>query len=148
MSFKVPVSYIDIRVLAHATEDVSKVIDAVRHILPSELDEKIIFKRTVLKGHYGNSITVVEARIRKRDDVRIILEELASRLNALDKEHLGTTIKRHLDKRDLFIRLDKQSAYLNKLELRSDDPIRFQIHFRVSGLDEIMDICRKYGMLL
>jgi len=60
---------------------------------------------------------------------------------------LNNEIRQRLNKGNLFIRLDKQSAYSNELKLRSDDPIHFRIHFRKSRLEEIMEICREFGML-
>ena len=147
LSSKVPIAYIDIRVFAHATEDIEKVLKAVYNILPTELADEIVFKKTNLRGHYRNPIVLLETRIKKREAVETIFRKLTSGLSSLDKELLNIEIKQHLKKGNLFIRLDKQSAYLNELKLRSDDPIHFRIHFRKSRLEEIMEICRKFGML-
>jgi hypothetical protein len=148
LSSKVPIAYIDIRVFSHATEDTDKVLNAVRNILPTELADKVFFKKTDLKGHYGNPIILLETRIKKRDAVKAVFEKLASGLSSLDKELLDNEIRQHLDKGNLYIRLDKQSAYLSELKLCTTDPIHFRIHFRKSNLEEIMEICRKFGMLL
>jgi RNA binding exosome subunit len=147
LSSKVPIAYIDIRVFAHATEDIEKVLKAVQNTLPTELTDKIVFKKTNLKGHYRNPIVLLETRIKKRDAVETVFRKLASGLSSLDKELLNNEIEQHLNKGNLFIRLDKQSAYLNELKLRSDDPMHFRIHFRKSRLEEIVEICRRFGML-
>jgi len=147
LSSKVLIAYIDVRVFAHATEDLDKVVKAVYNILPTELADEIVFKKTNLKGYYRNPIILLETRIKKRDAAKTVFGKLASGLSSLDKELLNNEIKQRLNKGNLFIRLDKQSAYLNKLKLRSDDPIHFRIHFRKSRLEEIMEICRKFGML-
>ena len=41
LSSKIPIAYIDLRVFAHATEDVDKVLTAVRNLIPAELIDKI-----------------------------------------------------------------------------------------------------------
>jgi RNA binding exosome subunit len=56
VSSKPPIAYIDIRVFAHATEDPEKVLAAVRNILPTELEENLVFQKTGLTGHHGNPI--------------------------------------------------------------------------------------------
>ena len=147
LSSKVPIAYIDVRVFVHATEDIDKVLKAVYNTLPTELADEIVFKKTNLKGYYRNPIILLETKIKKRDAAKTVFKKLASGLSSLDKELLNNEIKQRLNKGNLFIRLDKQSAYLNKLKLRSDDPIHFRIHFRKSRLEEIMEICRKFGML-
>jgi len=142
------IAYIDVRVFAHATEDVDKVLRAVRNVLPSELADDVVFKKTNLKGHYRNPIVLLETRIKKKHAVKAVFEKLALGLSSLDKALLNNEIEQHLNKGNLFIRLDKQSAYLNELELCSDDPIHFRIHFRKSRLEEIVEILRRFGMLL
>jgi len=147
LSSKAPIAYIDIRVFAHATEDTDKVLSAVHNTLPTELVDKVVFKKTNLTGHYKNPITFFETRIKEKDAVKTVFEKLASGLSSLDKELLNNEIKQHLDKGNLYIRLDKQSAYLNELKLCSTDPIRFRIHFKKSKPEEIVNVCKKFGML-
>lgn len=147
MSSRVPIGYIDIRVFAHATEDTEKVLSAVRNTLPTELVDKIVFKKTSLTGYYRNPIMFFETKIKERDAVKTVFEKLASGLSSLDKELLNNEIKQHLDKGNLYIRLDKQSAYLNELKLCSTDPVHFRIHFKKSNPEEIVNVCKKFGML-
>ncbi|MEM3640327.1 MAG: RNA-binding domain-containing protein [Candidatus Bathyarchaeia archaeon] len=147
MSFKVPVAYIDIRVFTHSTEDEAKVLSAVYNTLPKELAEKITFKKTNLTGHYGNPITLFEAKIKEKNDVKTFFEKLASNLSSVDKETLNSKIEQHLDKKSLYLRLDKQSAYLGELKLCSTDPIHFRIHFKKNNKEEIVNACKKIGIL-
>jgi len=147
LASKIPIGYIDIRVFAHATEDLDKVLNAVRNVLPSELIDLITFKKSNLTGHHGNSITLFEARIKEKNAAQAVFEKLCAGLSILDKELLNDKILQHLDKANLYIRLDKQSAYLNELKLSSADPIHFRIHFKKHNREEILDICRKSGLL-
>lgn len=147
MPSRIPIAYIDIRVFVHSTENIDKVLNAVRNTLPAELFDMILFKKTNLKGHYRNPIILIESRIKEKDTVGAVFEKLASNLNDMDKELLSSEIKQHLDKGNLYIRLDKQSAYVNELKLCSADPIHVRIHFKKSSSEQIVNICRKLGML-
>jgi RNA binding exosome subunit len=144
---RIPIGYIDIRVFAHATEDVDKVLSAVRNIFPPELIDIVTFKKSTLTGHHGNPIILLEARIKEKSAAQAVFEKLSLGLSILDKEQLNNEIGQHLDKGNLYIRLDKQSAYLNELKLSSADPIHFRIHFKKHTQEEIMEICRKSGLL-
>ena len=144
---RIPIGYIDIRVFAHATEDVDKVLKAVRNIFPSELVDVVVFKKSNLTGHHGNPIILFEARIKEKSAAQAVFEKLSSGLSILDKELLNSEIVQHLEKGNLYIRLDKQSAYLNELKLSQADPIHLRIHFKKHSQEEIMHICRKSGLL-
>jgi len=147
LSSRVPIAYIDIRVFAHATEDAEKVLAAVHNVLPTELVGKVAFKKTGLTGYYKNPLILFETRVKEKDALEAIFEKLASNLDSLDKELLNNEINQHLDKGNLYIRFDKQSAYLNELKLCSTDPIHFRIRFKKSDPEEIAKICKKFGML-
>ena len=147
MSSKIPIGYIDIRVFAHATEDVDKVLSAVRNILSPELIDIVAFKKTNLTGHHGNPIVLFETRIKEENATQAVFEKLSLGLGILDKELLASEIDQHLDKGNLYVRLDKQSAYLNELKLCSVDPIHFRIHFKKHSQEEVVGICRKFGLL-
>jgi RNA binding exosome subunit len=147
LSSKIPIGYIDIRVFAHATEEVDKILNAVHNILPAEVVDTITFKRTSLTGHHGNPITLLEARVKEKNAVQAVFKKLASNLSPLDKELLGNEIRQHLEGGNLYIRLDKQSAYLNEVKLCETDPIHYRIHFQKHNPEEIIEICRKFGLL-
>jgi len=147
LSSKIPIGYIDIRVFAHATEDMDKVLNAAHNIFPPELIDLVVFKKTSLTGHHGNPITLFEARIKDKNAAQTVFERLSLGLSTLDKEVLSSEIEQHLDRGNLYIRLDKQSAYLNELKLSQADPIHFRIHFKKHTQEEIIEICRKFGLL-
>lgn len=144
---KFPIAYIDIRVFAHATEDPDKVLTAVRNTLPAESTDTVIFRKNSLTGHHGNPITLFETRIKEKDVAQSVFEKVSSGLSILDKELLMNEVDQHLEKGNLFLRLNKQSAYLNKLKLDRIDPIHFRIHFKKHTREEVLDICRVFGLL-
>jgi len=147
VSSKTPIGYIDLRVFAHATEDEEKVLTAVRNTLPKELSENAAFQKTSLTGHHGNPIILFEAKFTDKQALKGTLEKIAAGLSALDKETLDREMKLHLEKRNLYLRFDKQSAYQGELRFSSNDPIHFRIHFKNKTPEEIVEICRKTGLL-
>lgn len=146
MSSKFSISYIEVRVFKHATEDANKVLTAVHNILPEESIDNVVFKKTTLTGHYGNPIIIFKTRIKNKKEIKSLIEKLAINLNPLDKEELINDTKRYVDKNSLYIRLDKQSAYLKEYKLRFSDPIHFRIQFKTSKIKEIVNICKEFGM--
>jgi len=147
LSFKIPIAYIDMRVFAHATEDPDRVLTAARNTLPTESTDTVIFRKSNLTGHHGNPIVLFETRIKEKKTVQAVFEKLSSGLSILDRGLLSSEITRHLDNGNLYIRINKQSAYLNELKLSSTDPIHLKIHFKKHSSEEIIDICRKFGLL-
>ena len=147
MSSKTPVGYVDIRVFAHATEDLEKVLTAVRNTLPDEANETTVFQKATLTGHHGNPITIFQTKITDKQALPLVLNKIASGLNALDKETLNTELKLHLERHNLYLRFDKQSAYIGELNFSSNDPIHFKIHFKNKTPEEITTICRDAGLL-
>jgi RNA binding exosome subunit len=146
LSSKAPIAYVDIRVFAHATEDVDRVLKAIYNTLPEAAAETVTFKKRSLTGHHGNPIMLFEAKL-KGELAQKFFEELSASLSSLDKENLSTEIRRHIEKGNLYIRLDKQSAYLNGIKLCQTDPIHFRIHFKKTNVEEIIRICRRFGLI-
>jgi len=147
LSSRIPIAYVDIRVFAHATEDQEKVLSAVRNTLPTEFVDKIAFKQTRLAGHHGNPIVLFETKVKEKGVAEAVFKKLSFGLGRLDKESLSREIEQHVDRGNLYIRLGKQSAFLNKFKIHSIDPIHLRVHFKKHSLEEIVDICRKSGML-
>lgn len=147
MSSKPPIGYIDVRVFAHATEDSEKVLAAVRNLLPLEVGEGVVFKKTRLSGHHGNPIVFFEAKLVDRQVLPDVLRKIGAGLTSLDKEQLGGDLKLHLEKRNLYLRFDKQSAFQGEVLFSPDDPIHFKVHFKNKSFEEIVEFCRGAGLL-
>jgi RNA binding exosome subunit len=147
VSSKPPMGYIHVRVFSHATEDPEKVLDAVRNMLPEELSESIIFQKNTLTGHHGNPIILFQTKLVDKQALPAVLEKIGTGLTSLDKEALDRDLKLHLEKRDLYLRFDKQSAYVGEFRFSQNDPIHFKIHFKNKTPAEIVDICRNAGLL-
>ena len=147
LSSKAPVGYVDLRVFAHATEDPERVLTAVRNVLPSESVDSIVFKRSSLAGHHGNPIVLFEARVKDKRLVQAVFAKLCSGLRLMDKEVFAGEFLGHLERGNLYLRLDKQSAFLGEVRLGSVDPVHVRVHFKKHGMDEVVSVCREFGLL-
>jgi len=150
LSAKVQIGFIELQVFAHATEDPDKVTKAIRNMFPSIHRDEVSFSQSSLKGHHGNPIMLFKTKIQKKPIIYAFIENLSSQLADESKKMLFMNIERHLDdKGSLFIRLDKQSALLNKLELEYEDPIRIQIKFNIrqKSTENMVKLCRELGLI-
>jgi RNA binding exosome subunit len=147
MSTKPPIAYIDIRVFAHATEDPAKVQTAVRNLLPEELAQTFIFEKISCTGHHGNPIILFTAKLTDKKLLPTALQKIGKGLGSLDKEELERDIKLHLEKGNLYLRFDKQSAFLSALKFSQNDPIHIKIHFKNKTAQEITEFSRQAGLL-
>jgi len=147
MSQKPSIGYVDLRVFAHATEDLEKVLTALRNLLPMDLSETVLFEKNSLTGHHGNSITLFTTQLTEKKLLPAILENFGQNMNALDKDDLNNNLARHIEKTNLYLRFDKQAAFLGKIKFTQDDPIHFKIHFKNKSYEEIMEILKKSGLL-
>ena len=146
LSIKIPIAYIDVRVFSHATEDLDKVLTSARSILPEQV-ENAVFNKAGSTGHHGNPIVLIEARIKDKHMIQAVLEKLASGLGIMDKELLGNEVADHLEKGNLYLRIDKQSAFRGVFRFNSSDSIHLRIHFKKRTSEEVVEICRKFGLL-
>jgi RNA binding exosome subunit len=145
---KLPVGYIEIRVFAHATEDFGKVLTAVRSLFPEEIAEAMLFEKSTLSGHHGNQIVLFRAKLENRQVLPSVLQKIGAGLTSLDKETLDSELKLHLEKGNLFLRFDKQQAFLGALRFSANDPIHVKVHFKNRTAEEIVSLCREFGLVL
>jgi RNA-binding protein len=147
MSSKPPIAYIDIRVFAHATEDPTKVQKAVQNLLPEELAQTLVFEKTNCTGHHGNPIILFTAELTEKKLLPKALEKIGVELGVLDKEELQQNLKLHVEKGNLYLRFDKQSAFLGVLKFSQTDPIHLKIHFKNKTAQQIEEFSKQIGLL-
>jgi hypothetical protein len=105
---------------AHATEDEGRVVKAMRNIIPAEAG--IDVKK--LKGHHGNPIFLFESRITRKAILRKWWADLVKKLGEVEIEKIRRAIPAKIDEScQLYLRLDKQRAYLGKLAFTEGDDI-------------------------
>jgi RNA binding exosome subunit len=113
---------INFRTYCHATEDPSKVTQALGFLIgDDEIDKKFEGKLSNFnifrtKGYFGNPIVTFTVDIKKSRDIRMFWNSVKLKApNLVDQ--LLTEIPDRTDDDCIFhIRFDKQSAYLSKLE--------------------------------
>ena len=140
----------ELSVISHATEDVEKVCQAARNILPAELRGKITFKRTSLTGHHGNPITGLKAALIDWNMTERFIKDLVLRLSSLDKTLLSDNLDQCIDHDgNLYLRFDKQAAYRGEIRLRQDDPIRMKLKFhrKRCKTESVRRICKEMGLI-
>ena len=140
----------DVASFIHATEDPDKVIAACRNVLPADYADEITFDRRDLLGHYRNPITLLRARIKRRQVLEAFIDNLAGRLSDVEKRFLSADVSRRIDDRGaLYLRLDKQSAFQGQMKLGNMDPIRITLKLfrRRKSLEETIAFYRSLGLL-
>lgn len=107
----VPIHYIDLRTFSYATEDEARVETAIRTFLPEDFE----LERAVNKGHHGDRIVVLSARVEQADDIRLVLDKV-KQLKAI--EQVVAELQERVDEDcSLFLHLDKQAALRGEVKL-------------------------------
>jgi len=142
---------VDIETFAHATEDPEKVLKSLKFILPEEILDEVKIKREELKGHYKNPIIIFRTAIRRKRLVKKVISHIAKILSEKDKKRIKSSFNRRLDPSgNLYLRFDKQEAYLGKAVLtESGDSIRVKIAFTSHPLElnKILGFCKEIGLV-
>ena len=140
----------DVSSFIHVTEDPNKVITACRNVLPLDYAEEITFECRNLLGHYHNPITLLKARIKNKQFLGAFIINLAESLSEVEKTYLFSDVSRRIDNGGaLYLRLDKQEAFLGRMKLSNEDPIRVSIKLLRSrkSLEETIAFYRSLGIL-
>ncbi|HJX23684.1 MAG TPA: RNA-binding domain-containing protein [Candidatus Bathyarchaeia archaeon] len=144
------IASIEIVTFSHATENTERVLKALRNILPETILEEVEFGEEELTGYYGNPIKILRARVTEKEAINQIVALFASNLSSSDKLSLGQEMRLKGERdRDLFIRLDKQAAYLGKMQLSSRDPIKIRFRFKLhpKGYKNFFEVYQEMGLI-
>jgi RNA-binding protein len=111
----VPMAILNVhfRVFCHATEDEAKVVQALKFASGAE-----DITREVTEGYHGNPIIILEVFIKEKRRSKDFFSKLSE--DEL-QEIIGTLEKRMDDDCNLYLRLDKQEAYLGNLKMTASD---------------------------
>jgi RNA binding exosome subunit len=109
-----------ITVFVHGTEDESKVLTALRLIVP----ENLRVDRQQLKGHFGNAIVVLKARTQEAQTICQIIDIIRCKLSRPDLMLLQEQPPQQVGERSTVVfKFNKQAAARGILELGGKDPI-------------------------
>lgn len=125
---------VDYTVFIHATEDFDKVVKAVENLMPPRLRERKSIEVEDVVGHYGNPIRIARISFRNPEYATQALTWVWKGLPDVDREYVIRNLDLHLDEKSrLYMRLDKQEAYLGSIRLSfSDDVIKAVFSFKGS----------------
>lgn len=128
MSSKVAITFVEARVFSHATEDWNKVQKAMENLVTQDFLQGSDVERQDLQGYYGNPITLLKVRSHEHQQSLGVIRRIFSSLTPIDRNHLLDSFRDQMDEnRSLYVRFDKQAAFLGNLRLGEEDVIRLQI---------------------
>ncbi|WP_456436586.1 RNA-binding domain-containing protein [Methanopyrus sp.] len=128
-----PVNSISARVIAHATEDEVKVLEALANVLCGVLEEEDVEPETFYaEGHHGNPVTIFQVKIDRPRYIERVLEHWRENIPAEERRRVWSDIERRVDdKGNLYLRFDKQSAYKGELRISdADDVVRVKVNLK------------------
>ncbi len=97
----------------------------MRNLLPDTIEDNLNITQTQLHGYYKNPIIRIEISLLEPSVIKTILKHMLMNLSVNDRAFLALQFKDHIDaKKNLFLRFNKQDAFLGKTSLCTKDPIR------------------------
>lgn len=100
------------RVFVYGTENKEKVIKAIHTLFPSSIPQE-----TLTEGYYKNSVLILHDKIQKKNDIKDFIKVMQG-MKYPDKKRILRELDNKMDaKGNLFLRFDKQRAYLDALNI-------------------------------
>lgn len=116
-----PFHYVDLRAFCYATESESRVAAALRTLLPEEAE----IESAAGKGHHGDPIVVLSARVERAHEIEYVYDRLRESVDIdVIREELEDRID---DNNALFLQLDKQAAAQGEIRLGSGLTLRSKV---------------------
>jgi RNA binding exosome subunit len=127
---------LSLEAFCHATEDLSKVQEAMSNLVPFEAKG---FKEKRTEGSFGNEIIVVTLQFSKQAEINKIIEFLKPKI-------AGINVEEHIvDDSYFWIRFDKQKALEKEFVLGGQDTI--QLKGKVAAFpakkEKVLEIMKK-----
>lgn len=138
MAHKIEVT---IDVIIHATEDPSKFFDVFEEMFGLKKEE---FSVQNVKGHFDNPITLLNAKISKKQAVDFV-KSLLSKMSPDQIDYILETIEERLENSNLYLRLDKEEFVNGKLVIQEKNSVKLKIYTPVYKKTEIV---KTYSNLL
>lgn len=134
---ELPFKSVSMSTIVHATESEEKVKQAMRSILPKEVE----IKRSEAEGHYGDSKIILSADIERRPHLREFWDALLKKLEKGEREWLSKeSISRIGEDCRLYLRLDKQYAIQNNHLRFTDTGDVLHVRINISAYPAKKDI--------
>ncbi|OYT28386.1 MAG: exosome protein [Thermofilum sp. ex4484_79] len=125
----------------HATEDEKRVLHAMLNILPDDVKQDVRVEESLLEGHYGNPIKILRITLYGDDMVIGILKGIISSIETSEVKYLLDTMDLRLDKNlNLYLRIDKNEAYIGKIKINEHGDDIIKIRFSLSKRKILRDL--------
>ena len=103
---------ISYRVFVYGTENEEKVKEAVKTLFPNSHPQT-----DTTEGYFKNPVLILHDKITKNREIKEFVEIL-KQIDAASKKRLRSELENKMDERgNLFLRFDKQRAYLGDLKI-------------------------------
>ncbi|MEM2856761.1 MAG: RNA-binding domain-containing protein [Candidatus Nitrosocaldaceae archaeon] len=116
---------VEVDIIIHATEDYKKILNILHKLFGIE-EEKFILNK--LEGHYGNEIIV--AKIRIDYEVDKLAYKVLSKIEPYQLKKILDRLDSYIEKNYLYLRVNKQELFRNKVVLSDEEAIRFKFKFK------------------
>ncbi len=140
------ISFLDARVLTHSTENVEKVLVAFTQVIPSAVLDEVEPVQQRLEGHYKNPITLIKIRLYNKKQIKTTVQNIFSRLEEAQRKTLQSELDKQVDEDgSLYLRFNKQEAFMGRIRLGHADPIRVQMKLSLprKQREKILDTYRE-----
>ncbi len=131
-----PVTLLYVRTYVHSTEDVDKVLQALKTVVSGGYVMRSIY------GHYRNPIQIIEVKLHDWEALEA-LKTIVSRLDDVEYVLLLSGVEGNR----LYVKFDKQHAYRGVLKIsQSDDVIYVELRTRslvVKDITQFLNSIRK-----
>lgn len=114
------IHHITFRVIAHATEDTSRVRETLDFFLSSAgvRDSSELIEELCVEGHHGNPITIFSVLLKKKASCLAFAHFVRAKLSEADVMQLREEMPERLDDNLMFhLRFEKQAAYKQVVKL-------------------------------
>ena len=132
---------VTIEAIIHATEDTKKLFDVFEELFNLKKES---FSVQDLKGHFDNPITILKAKVIKKEALEF-LKNLNSKISVNQKKDLIDGIEISVKNSTFHFRLDKQKLVQGNLVLQEKDAVKIKIYTPVYNKKDTIKI---YSQLL
>ncbi len=132
---------VTIEAIIHATEDTKKLFDVFEELFNLKKEN---FSVQDLQGHFDNPITILKAKVIKKEALEF-LKNLNSKISVNQKKDLIDGIEISVKNSTFHFRLDKQKLVQGNLVLQEKDAVKIKIYTPVYNKK---DTIRIYSQLL
>ncbi len=132
---------VTIEAIIHATEDTKKLFDVFEELFNLKKES---FSVQDLQGHFDNPITILKAKVIKKEALEF-LKNLNSKISVNQKKDLIDGIEISVKNSTFHFRLDKQKLVQGNLVLQEKDAVKIKIYTPVYNKKDTIKI---YSQLL